>query len=227
MRKNIPCLILARGGSKGILKKNIKNLLNKPLIGWVIDSAKRTDLIGEIWVSTDCQEISKISKEYGAKIITRPEELSGDNSLDIDAFKHALSYIGEVDEIVHLRATTPVILSSKLDEAINYYFSNKKNCTSLRSGHKMPESFFKFFTIENEFFKPISNNHFLGRQNVQFTYIPNGYIDIIKVETIKNTDTLHGDKILAFETEVVIEIDTIEEFEYLEYKLSKNHEESH
>ena len=85
----------------------------------------------------------------------------------------------------------------------------------------MSESIFKFFTIENEFFKPISNSHFLARQNVKSTYIPNGYIDIIKVETIKNTDTLHGNKILAFETEVVIEIDTIEDFDFLEYRLKK------
>ena len=52
-------------------------------------------------------------------------------------------------------------------------------------------------------------------------YLHNGYIDIIKVETIKNTDTLHGNKILAFETEVVIEIDTIEDFDFLEYRLKK------
>lgn len=221
MTKKIPCLILARGGSKGVPKKNIKLLLDKPLIGWVIDAAKQTELISDIWVSTDCPDISKISKEFGAKVINRPEELSGDNSLDIEAFKHALNYIGDVEEIVHLRATTPVIFTDKLDEAINYYFKNKNYCTSLRSGHKMSESIFKFFTIKEIFFTPISQSHFLGRQNVESTYIPNGYIDIIKVETIKKSDTLHGDKILAFETEVVIEIDTIEEFEYLEYKLSK------
>jgi CMP-N-acetylneuraminic acid synthetase len=133
-----------------------------------------------------------------------------------------LNYIGEVDEIVHLRATTPVIDPNKLDDAISFYFENKDQCSSVRSGHKMAESFFKFFTIQNDFFIPISDSHFLGRQNVESTYIPNGYIDIIKVDVIKKSDTLHGDKILAFETESVIEIDTIEEFEYLEYKLNKS-----
>ena len=222
----ITCLILARGGSKGVPKKNIKPLLNKPLIGWVIDAAKQTKLIGDIWVSTDCEEISKISKEFGAKIINRPDYLSGDDSLDIDAFKHALDYLGDIDEIVHLRATTPVIIPSNIDSAIDYYFKNKNYCTSLRSGHKMSESIFKFFTINNKFFTPISDSHFLGRQNVESTYIPNGYIDIIKVETIKNSDTLHGDKILSFETESVIEIDSMEEFEYLEYKLKMKNEKT-
>jgi CMP-N-acetylneuraminic acid synthetase len=85
----------------------------------------------------------------------------------------------------------------------------------------MSESIFKFFTLDDKFFKPISDGHHLGRQSVKSTYIPNGYVDIIKVDTINNHSSLHGDKILAFETEPVIEIDSIEEFEYLEYKLNK------
>ena len=218
-KRKIPCLILARGGSKGIPKKNIKPLIGKPLIAWVIESAKDCQFIGDIYVSTDCDEISKVSSQYGAKIISRPEELAKDDSLDIDAFKHALDFLPNSDEIVHLRATTPIIEQNVIDNAIKYYFENKSKCTSLRSGHKMSESIFKFFTLDGKYFQPISDNHYLGRQNVKSTYIPNGYIDIIKVETIKNFNSLHGDKILAFETENVIEIDSIEEFDFLEYKL--------
>lgn len=224
MTKKIPCLILARGGSKGVPKKNIKYLLDKPLIGWVIDTAKKSKLIGEIFVSTDCPEISEVSTSFGAKIINRPKELADDNSLDIDAFTHALEYLKDVQEIVHLRATTPIINSDRIDEAIRYYFQNKDLCSSLRSGHKMSESIFKFFTLKDKFFHSLSKNHYVGRQNVESTYIPNGYVDIIKVDTINNTLTLHGDKILAFETEQVIEIDTIEDFEYLEYKLRISYE---
>jgi N-acylneuraminate cytidylyltransferase len=214
-------LILARGGSKGIPKKNIKMLGDKHLIGHVIDSASKCSRISEIYVSTDCDEIADISKSYGAKIINRPDEFAKDDSLDIDAFKHALNYLPNNEEIVHLRATTPIIKSTVIDDAIRYYFENKNNCTSLRSGHKMSESIFKFFTLDDKFFKPISDGHHLGRQSVKSTYIPNGYVDIIKVDTINNHSSLHGDKILAFETEPVIEIDSIEEFEYLEYKLNK------
>jgi CMP-N-acetylneuraminic acid synthetase len=214
-------LILARGGSKGIPKKNIKMLGDKHLIGHVIDSASKCSRISEIYVSTDCDEIADISKSYGAKIINRPDEFAKDDSLDIDAFKHALNFLPNNEEIVHLRATTPIIKPTVIDDAIRYYFENKNNCTSLRSGHKMSESIFKFFTLDDKFFKPISDGHHLGRQSVKSTYIPNGYVDIIKVDTINNHSSLHGDKILAFETEPVIEIDSIEEFEYLEYKLNK------
>ena len=86
-------LILARGGSKGIPKKNIKMLGDKHLIGHVIDSASKCSRISEIYVSTDCDEIADISKSYGAKIINRPDEFAKDDSLDIDAFKHALNFL--------------------------------------------------------------------------------------------------------------------------------------
>jgi CMP-N,N'-diacetyllegionaminic acid synthase len=218
MRK-LKCIVLARGGSKGVPGKNIKPLLGIPLLGWVLNEARKCRMIDEFWVSTDCDKIAEVAKSYGAKVIIRPNEISGDDSLDVDAFVHALPFMGECDDIVHLRATTPVIDSGVVDDAIRYFLNNRENCTSLRSGHKMSESIYKFFKLNDSFFEPISEGHHLGRQNVESTYIPNGYVDIIKVETILKTKTLHGDKILAFETEHVVEIDTLEDFEYLEYKM--------
>jgi len=224
--KKIPCLILARGGSKGLPGKNIKELLGKPLLGWVIESAKMTDHIGEIYVSTDCDSIKKVALNYGAKVIDRPHFLAEDNSLDIDAFQHALEFLGDTEEIVHLRATTPVIDKTILDKAISYYFDNKNKCTSMRSGHQMSESLFKYFTLNDIYFDGIfgSDQHTKNRQQTPKTFIPNGYIDIVKIDTIKKSKTLHGKKILAFITEPVIEIDTPEDFEYLEYKMRKINE---
>jgi CMP-N,N'-diacetyllegionaminic acid synthase len=220
-QKKIPCLILARGGSKGLPKKNIKTLLNKPLIGWVIESAKQTINIGEIYVSTDSDEISEISISYGAKIIQRPKHLSTDNSIDRDAFLHGLDFIPPCEEIVHLRATTPIIDSDVLDNAIRYYYTKKDYCSSMRSGHKMAESIYKYFKKDEIYFTGIFDSEFhrLNRQDAPQTFVPNGYIDIIKVETLRNTQSLHGNKILAYVTEPVIEIDSIEDFEYLQYKM--------
>ena len=74
------CLILARGGSKGVPKKNIKQLMGKPLIEYVITSAKESKKITDIYVSSDDEEIIGISKKLGCKIIVRPSELSNDSS---------------------------------------------------------------------------------------------------------------------------------------------------
>jgi N-acylneuraminate cytidylyltransferase len=216
-------LILARGGSKGVPKKNIKILANKPLIGYVIEAASKSKKIDQIYVSTDSQEISDISKKYGAKIIERPNFLAQDNSKDIDSFIHALDFLpNNIEEIVQLRATTPLIQSSVLDEGIDFYLENKINCTSMRSGHETPESITKFYKLENGFFKNIleaSNIDYsdIPRQMCPKTFKPNGYIDILKTNVFKSNKTFYGDKILAFLTDNAIEIDSIEEFNYLEY----------
>jgi N-acylneuraminate cytidylyltransferase len=215
-------LILARGGSKSIPKKNIKILGDKPLIGHVINSGFKTKNISEIYVSTDCDEISDISKFYGAKIIKRPDELSQDFSTDIDGFIHALDFIPKSDEIIHLRATTPLVDPCILDQGINFYLENKKNCTSMRSGHETPESAYKYFKIHDKYFKGLFDNesgeyYNLPRQKIPKTFKPNGYIDIVKTDIFKTGETFHGNNILAFITPITIEIDSIEEFEYLEY----------
>lgn len=218
-------LILARGGSKGVPKKNIKMLDGKPLISYVIESAFRTSKISNIYVSTDCEEISDISRSYGAKIIKRPIELAKDSSKDIDSFIHALDFMPNCEEIIHLRATTPIIYPEVLIDGINYYLDNKKLCTSMRSGHETSESVYKFFKLQDKYFKGLFNMndeyYNLPRQESIKTFKPNGYIDIVKPSIFKDGISLHGDNILAFITKPTIEIDSIDEFEYLEY-LVKN-----
>lgn len=222
-------LILARGGSKGVPKKNIKMLGNKHLIGHVIDSASDSNKISKIFVSTDCQEIAEISKSYGAEIIKRPSDLAKDNSLDIDCFVHALDFMPKADEIIHLRATTPLIETKIINLAIDYYNENKYICTSMRSGHELSESITKFYKLNDVYFKnliedlnPESSN--LPRQMTMKTFKPNGYIDIVKTNVFRNNKTFYGDKILAFITSPTVEVDTIDEFNYLEYLINKKNE---
>lgn len=219
-------LILARGGSKSIPKKNIKILGDKPLIGHVIDSGFKTKNISEIYVSTDCDEIADISKFYGAKIIKRPVELSQDFSTDIEGFIHALEFIPKCDEIIHLRATTPLINPIILDQGIDFYSENKKNCTSMRSGHETPESAYKYFKLQDKYFKGLFDDitgeyYNQPKQKIPKTFKPNGYIDIVKTDIFRTGETFHGDNILAFITPSTVEVDSIDEFEYLEYLYKK------
>ena len=221
-------LILARGGSKKVPKKNIKLLGGTPLISHVIESAKKTKNIDEIFVSSDCDEIIEESKKFGVNIIKRPDYLSQDLSKDIDSFIHALNFLGNVKEIIQLRATTPLINHSVLDKAINYYNENKELCTSMRSVHETPDSVLKFYRKEGKFLTNICDNiasyeySSLPRQIVPSTYCPNGYIDILKVSTFITGETFYGDKILSFETEFSPEVDTIDDFYYIEYLYNKN-----
>tara|TARA_B100000963_G_C22363342_1_gene552600 strand:- start:1 stop:699 length:699 start_codon:yes stop_codon:yes gene_type:complete len=96
--KNITrAFVFARGGSKGIPKKNLQKIGNIHLVGHSINIAKKLKTIEKIYVSTDCPEIARVSKEYGAEIINRPKELAEDKTPEILAWKHSISYSLERD----------------------------------------------------------------------------------------------------------------------------------
>ena len=216
-------LILARGGSKGVQKKNIKNLLGKPLIEYVITSAKQSKKITDIYVSSDDEEIIEISKKLGCKIIVRPSELSNDISLDIDSFRHFCEELNYTEPIIHLRATTPLISPLVIDDAIEVYLKNKNILTSLRSAHETSESVYKFYKQNGLYWHPIVDgmDTNLPRQSYPKTYSPNGYIDIVNPQVFMNSDSFYGDKIYSFITDKTYEIDTIDDFNYIEYILTK------
>ena len=101
-------LILARGGSKGLPKKNIKILLDKPLIQYSIEAGKKSKYGSEVYVSTDCLEIAEVAKSCGALVpFIRPQYLASDKSTSADAILHAISYLESsnkiFDYIIHAR----------------------------------------------------------------------------------------------------------------------------
>lgn len=215
------CIILARGGSKGLPNKNIKLLEGKPLLAYPIEAALKTKNINKVYVSTDSQQIADVAYKFGASVIRRPDHLSTDKSLDIDALRHTVGFLENYEDLVQLRATTPIISPKILDEAIELFNNNKEECTSLRSAHEFSESVYKFFKCDGKywdgFFPGMEGEYYnLPRQYFPKSYLPNGYIDIVRPKVFMNKDTLHGNKILSFITPYVIEIDTKEDFERLE-----------
>lgn len=227
----IHALIPARGGSKGVPKKNIKILGGYPLIAFSIIAAKLCPEIERIIVSTDSPEIADIARAYGAEVpFLRPPELSQDNSPDIDFIRHALiwltSHESEPDFIVELRPTTPLRAPILVSTAIQSIKSNTE-ATSLRSAHELSEPPQKMMGIHNGFLTGLFPNdsrpeyYNLPRQTFAPAYHPNGYVDIIKTDTVRNTGRLHGSRILAFVTPYTVEVDGIEQFDYLEYIIEK------
>jgi N-acylneuraminate cytidylyltransferase len=228
---NILALIPARGGSKGVPKKNIRILGGYPLIAHTITAAKLSKKINKIIVSTDSQEIADISSQYGAEIpFLRPIQLADDKSKDIDYVLHTLNHL-EYNEnyipdlIILLRPTTPIRNIETIDDAIDKYLNNKHS-TSLRSSHAVSESPFKWFLLQDNYYTPICDKYTLEdtnrpRQDFPNIYIPNGYIDILNPNFIKANNTLYGEKIFGYITPHTNEIDTIEDFKYIEYQISQ------
>jgi len=226
-------IIPARSGSKGVPGKNIKLLGGIPLFAFSIIAAKMMSSVSRVIVSTDSSEYAEIAKEYGAEVpFLRPSEISDDKSTDYDLFLHALKWFQEHEKftpeyLLHLRPTTPLREPKIMEEAVKLFDLNKSLATSLRSGHSAPESPYKWFLKdENNFFKGLRDDLTpekvnLPRQSFPSVYIPDGYIDILKSSIILETGTLHGDKMLVFESPFCVELDTMDDFEYLEFQIQK------
>ena len=124
----IVILILARGGSKSVPKKNIRELNGKPLLAYVLDEAKKLEY--PVYVSTEDPEIAKIAKGYGANVIPRPSKLAQDNSKSIDAVQHAERLI-KADYIVLLSPCTPFLKAEDIQACVDIALETK--CDSVVS----------------------------------------------------------------------------------------------
>ncbi|MBT5398998.1 acylneuraminate cytidylyltransferase family protein [bacterium] len=228
----IVALIPARSGSKGVPGKNIKPLAGFPLIAYSIKAALKSKLIDRVIVSTDSEEYANIAREYGAEVpFLRPSELSGDKAADTDFFKHAIDWFieneGEVPEyFAHLRPTTPLREPNVIDAALKSFIGS--DFTALRSVHKMTESSYKSFEIEDGKLKCLCGGNFdiesanLARQAYPSTYDANGYIDVVRSEMVIQKNLIHSDRVQAYVTDVSYEIDELSDIDFLEYLINKS-----
>ena len=141
---NAIAIIPARGGSKGIQDKNIINIAGKPLIAWTIEQAINTSSINKTYVSTNDEKIANVSRQYGAEIIWRPEELCSDYSTSESAIIHAMDFLKESenispDVVVFLQATSPLRKKNDLENAIAAFIDRKAD--SLISGSYLEDFF--------------------------------------------------------------------------------------
>ncbi len=222
-------LVTARSGSKGVPEKNVRSIGGHSLLDWAINSSLKAHSISQVYLSTDSVEYASIGKKSGALVpFLRPKALASDTANDLDVVNHFLSVIDErPDALVHIRPTTPLRDPSILDKAIEMFFSKKDELTSLRSVHEMSESAYKSFEVNNNGFLSTigsvksGDNANLPRQAFPKTYVANGYVDVLDPIYILNENKLHGDKILAFLTPVMTEVDSIQDLEYLEWQITK------
>lgn len=227
------CLIPARGGSKSIPKKNILEILGKPLIAWSILQAKDSQHIDRIIVSTDDDKIAGISEQYGAEVpFLRPKHLARDTSLDLEAFDHALNWLKkndsyEPDLVVHLRPTGPARRVELIDSAIERILEDT-SADSLRSVSVAHQNPFKMWFLDNKYLHPaltlngVKDAHSVGRQMLPVAYWQNGYVDIIRPRAIFQKKSMVGDKILPFVVnEEICDLDYPEDIPRIEAALKK------
>ncbi|MFC1729981.1 cytidylyltransferase domain-containing protein [candidate division KSB1 bacterium] len=206
--RSVIAVIPARGGSKGIPKKNIVPVAGKPLIAYTIETAKKSKLIQRIIVSTDSKEIADIAKKYGAEVpFMRPKEFAKDDTPDLPVFRHSIGWLeknGEKpDIIVNLRPTTPLRTSEDIDNAVEIVI--KEDCDSVRSFFKADRHPYWMYKIEGEKnggkAKPFTGKdpikHYPRRQLLPPLYNLNACVDVMTAKNIKK-GSLYGKDMRAY-----------------------------
>lgn len=192
--KNILAIIPARGGSKGIPKKNIINILDKPLLHYSIKSAKESKYLDKIIISTDDEEIAQVAKNLGIEVpFLRPKELATDTSKSIDAFIHGIKEEeknGNIyDYILLLQNTSPLRQGWHIDEAIEKLLeSNERSLVSVNEVNEHP-SIMRTIDEHGRLKNLINSNGDSRRQDFSKVYIVNGAIYIQKNDENLNLDT--------------------------------------
>lgn len=224
---NISAFILARGGSKGIPKKNIIDFCGKPLIEWTIQQCKDSTHIKDIYVSTDDTDIYNISKDLGAIPVDRPSKLSKDSSSSEDALSHLyctlLKKDIKLDYIVHPQITSPIRTSKDLDIAVETIINTDSD--SLFSASKL-DDVCVWDSNGNSITYDYKDRK--RRQDKKPYYLENGSIYIFKPDIVMNHSNRLGGNIVKYIMPFwkSYEIDTIEDVELCEYYMRRMNNEN-
>lgn len=205
--KTILGLIPARGGSKGLPRKNILPLFGKPVIGWTIEQALASRCLNRVVVSTDDEEIAEISKKYGAEVpFMRPKKFATDEAKTIDVIFHTLDFFNKsgikFDYLAVLEPTSPLRDKSDIDKSIKLLINKEDGADSLISVGEI--------SLEHPFIaKSIGKNGFVGpfiemetpvvrRQDLPKAYFPYGVIYLSKVSKLEEFKTFYQPRILPY-----------------------------
>ena len=229
MKLRFLAIIPARGGSKEIKNKKLIKINAKPLVSYSIESAKNSKYIDKIVVTTDNKKIMKISQDFGAEIIERPKNLSGDKAKVEDAIFHTLNYLKQnqsydPDYIVLLQPTSPLRQVGEIDKVIKRLLVTRAD--SIFSSIWLHPSVWKWnknFTlpiVNKQFNNPI---HYIDRQKLPETLIANGSIYVTKTKIFKRSKTRVGGKVTTYKMQPIsfIEIDNKNDLKILKTIINK------
>lgn len=219
--KTFLAIIPARGGSKRLPRKNILDLCGKPLISWSIEAGLKSKYIDKVIVTSDDDEILSISKEYGAEIIRRPDELSSDTATTFDAIKHTIDNMKRYDYIILLQATSPLRNEKHIDESIELL--ETKNADAVVSVCEMDHSPLWSNTLPQDG----NMNNFLRdeilnkrSQDIEKYFKLNGAIYICKTEKLLLEKSFFlKDNIFAYKMHRLNSIDIDEK---VDFEIAKN-----
>jgi N-acylneuraminate cytidylyltransferase len=223
----ILAFIPARGGSKGIPRKNIRNFAGYPLITWSIAAAKQASCVTRVIVSTDDEEIAAVAREHGAEApFLRPSEFAQDNTTDLPVFEHALAWLEENEGykpeiVIQLRPTSPIRPKDCVDNAVKILMEHE-DADCVRGVVPAGQNPHKMWRVAGEGLpmtpllkvEGIAEPYNAPRQSLLTVYWQTGHIDAIRVSTIKKKKSLTGDVIypLVIDPRYTVDIDNLSDW---------------
>lgn len=236
---NVFGLILARGGSKRIPGKNIKDLCGKPLIWHTINAAQKSRYLDRVILSSDDQEIIVVAKQYGLEVpFVRPAELAADTVTDYPVFVHALEWLEKnegykPDIVVQLRPTSPLRTAEHIDAAIEL-LAQHPEADSVRTVAEPEQSPYKMYSISGiGYLEPLiklaghTESFNLPQQKLPKAYKHVGYVDGMWRKTIIEKGQMTGDRVLPLILDDAVSgINKPEDWERLEYLMRKRKSEN-
>ena len=203
---NVLALIPARGGSKGLPRKNVADFLGRPLITWSIDAGLQSRLVTRVIVTTDDDEIAEVARHGGAEVpFMRPPDLAGDLVPDLPVFAHALGWLQENEGytpeiVVHLRPTAPLRPPGLVDDGVELLVA-APDADSVRSVCEPVANPFKMWRIEEGRLVPLVDSgvpegYNRPRQELPTVYWHTGTLDVIRTSTILSQHSMSGRTIL-------------------------------
>lgn len=228
--KKIIAIIPARGGSKGLPGKNIRELNGKPLIAYSIEAALNSGVFDKVIVSTDSEEIAEVSKKFGAEIpFLRPLELATDKADSMDTLIHALKFYSDIGEnfdyIIKLQPTSPLRTAEDIKEAVDLIIEKNGDAVISVSECKHHPLWTNTLNIDmkmNKFLKDEVKGK--NRQELDKYYELNGMIFLSKAEKLIETRDWYGENSYAqiIDGSRAIDIDNIIDFKLAEIILKIN-----
>lgn len=231
--KLILAIIPARGGSKGIPKKNIKELNGKPLIAYTIEETKKSKYVDRIIVSTDDKQIAKISRSYGADVpFIRPKELAQDDTPGIEPIIHCIESLKKnenytTEYVCLLQCTSPFRKAEQIDEALERIAC--KNSESLVSICESEVSPYWMKKVENDAIEDFLDNEpfFSRRQDIPKVYRLNGALYIAKTVFLLDNKNWYTKNTLPYIMDRLtsVDIDDIVDFRFAEFLIKEGYNE--
>jgi CMP-N,N'-diacetyllegionaminic acid synthase len=224
--KTFLAIIPARGGSKGLPNKNIKELCGKPLIAWSIEAGLNSQYLDEVMVTTDSQEIANIARQYGANVpFLRPAELATDIATTFDAIKHVINFYKsnfgkEFDYIVLLEPTSPLREKQDIDKAIEQLLDSRADSIVGVCKTESQNPAFLVYKNMNNYISGYENKDMkpLRRQDIKEVYFFEGSVYASKTKALMNKATFYHNSTIGYEVEKYksLEIDDMDDFVMVE-----------